>query len=327
MITHFLGKEEVAAYCRDLVGRLEQLGSAFPTHWLTLGLSGRKVVDHLVARLPDNLRGQIVLGVAHLDRQKDVIQFSEKTPFDDVSLEGKSVLVLDAAVHSGKSMLRLVERTGQAGAKEIMTYTLALKRGSMIVPTYFGVVIDDKDRIYFDLDELPNNRLARPAPSGVLRAIMPGDLDREIAEVAAPFKGLKVGDLVYDRETHDAHVYVFEYGAELVGFVSFRKLGSILFIDSLYGAKRSAPNGQKMKIGSALLRWAETWGRSAKCNKIKLWAYEGAIKFYAQMKFKATENDWRNLGDGQRYRVMEREILYNIKIADERNLEYAANPD
>ena len=317
-----MGNEEVAAYYRDFATRLENLGDRFPTHWLALGLSGRKVVDDLFELLPERLQTQIVVGIAHLDREADVIKFSEQTPFDGVSLDGKLVLILDAAVHSGQSMFKLVERTLQARAKEVITYTLVLKRGSILIPTYFGVVIDDKDRIYFDLDVLPNNRLANPAPAGVLRAIVPTDLKRPIAEVAPPFVGLTVGDLLYDRETHEAYVYVFEYASELVGFVSFRKLGSTLFIDSWYGAKRIAPNGDKMKIGGALLRWAETWARSAKCERIRLWAYEGAIGVYEYLKFRATESDWRDLGGGQRYRVMERQILYNIKITGEPDVEY-----
>lgn len=322
MITHFLGDEEVTAYYQDFAARLVELGDRFPKHWLVLGLSGRKTADGLIAHLPVHLQDQIVLGVANFDRQDDLIRFSDKTPFDTVDLSGQPVLLVDAAVHSGKSMFRLAERVQQAGAQDIISYTLVLKRSSIVVPTYFGVVIDDKDRIYFDLDVLPNNRLAKPAQFGVLRAIVPADIDRPIAGVIPPFVGIKVGDLVYDQETHDAHAYVFEHAGELVGFVNFRKLGGTLFIDGWFGAKRFSPDGQKMKIGGALLRWAETWGRSAKCDRIKLWAYEGAIDVYEYLKFKPTEPEWRNLGDGQRYRVMEREILYNIKITDERDVEF-----
>jgi GNAT superfamily N-acetyltransferase len=322
LITHFLGAEEVAAYNRDFAIRLEKLGPNFPTHWFALGLSGRKVVDELIALLPDDLGGQIVLGLAYLDRSANEIRFSDKTTFDDVRLDGKSILVLDAAVHSGRSMSKLIERLEGAGAKEILSYSLVLKRGSVVIPTYFGVVIDDTDRIYFDLPVIPNNRLANPAPTGVLRTVIDSDLERPIAEVGPPFAGLTVGDLIYDRETHDAHVYVFEYAGELVGFVSFRKLGATLFVDAWYGAKRYAASGQKMKIGSALFRWTETWGRSARCQKIELWAYEPAFEVYEFMGFKPTEPDWRSLGGGQKYRVMEKKILYNIRVTDEFELEY-----
>lgn len=320
MITHFLGTEEVAAYNLDFAVRLDQLGPNFPTHWFALGLSGRKVVDALINLLPQR-RDQITLGIAHLDRESDEIRFSKQTPFDAVSLDGQVVLILDAAVHSGRSMFKMVKFAQAAGAREITSYALVLKRGSMLIPTYFGVVIDDKDRIYFDLDVLPNNRLATPAPTGVLRAIIPQDLDRPIVDIPAPFVGLTIGDLIYDRETHGAHVYVFEYAGEIVGLVSFRKIGVTLFIDAWYGAKRIR-DGQKLKIGGALFRWTETWARSARCERIELWAYEGANEVYDYLGFTPTESGWRYLGNGQRFRVMERKILYNIKVTDEPEIEY-----
>lgn len=321
MLTYFLGDEEVTAYCRDLVSRLTKLND-FPTYWFALGLSGRKVVDRLLELLPPPFRDQVVLGVAYLDRVEDKILFSDKTPFEGVNLRGKSVLLIDAAVHSGRSMYKLATSVQAAGAEEITSYTLVLKRGAMMIPTFFGVIIDDKDRIYFDLPVLPNNRLASPAPCGVLRAMVPSDVERAIVEVPAPFIGMTVGDLVYDQETHDAHVYIFEYKGEIVGFVNFRKLGSTLFIDGWYGAKRTTPDGAKMKIGSSLFRWTETWARSSRCDRIKLWAYEGAIATYEFMGFKPTETDWRTLSSGQRYRVMERKILYNIQLAASGELEY-----
>jgi hypothetical protein len=320
LITHFLGAEEVTAYSRDFAKRLDQLDQNFPTHWFALGLSGRKVVDAIMDLLPHR-RDQITLGIAHYDRQSDEIKFSKETPFDDGRLDGQRVLVMDAAVHSGRSMLKMAQFVQRAGAQEITSYTLVLKRGAKLVPTYFGVVIDDKDRIYFDLDVLPNNRLSKPAPTGILRAITQQDLDRPIVETPAPFVGLTVGDLVYERECLGAHVYVFEYADEIVGFVSFRKLGTTLFIDGWYGAKRLR-NGEKMKIGGALFRWTETWGRSAQCERIKLWAYEGAVEVYNYLGFTPTEADWRSLGSGQRYRVMEKELLYNIKVTSEPDVEY-----
>lgn len=320
MITYFLGAEEVAAYNRDFSIRLDQLGDNFPTHWFALGLSGRKVIDALIELLPHR-QEQIIVGIAHFDRQTDTIQFSKETPFGESKLDGKRVLILDAAVHSGRSMLGMTQFVQNAGAQEIISYTLVLKRGSMLVPTFFSVVIDDKDRIYFDLDILPNNRLAKPAPPGVLRAITTQDLDREIVDIPAPFIGLTVGDLVYDRDAHGSHVYIFEYAGEIVGFVSFRKIGATLFIGAWYGAKRLL-NGEKMKIGGALFRWTETWGRSARCERIELWAYKAAAAVYEHLGFTATETGWRTLGAGQEFRVMEKKILYNIKVTDEPDVAY-----
>ena len=62
------------------------------------------------------------------------------------------------------------------------------------------------------------------------------------------------------------------------------------------------------------MRWAETWGRCAGCERIELWGYENAAKIYEYMGYKPVENEWRELGGGQRYRILEKRILYNIKI-------------
>ena len=192
-------------------------------------------------------------------------------------------MILDAAVHSGRSMLALLQHLQNLGSGPINCYALVMKRGSFVVPTYFGIVIDDKDRVYFDLEILPVNRIARPAPPGVIRTIVPTDLPRPFVGLRAPFDNLVVGDLIYDRDAHGSHVYVFEYGNDLAGFISFQKRGGTIFIDGWAAANMQDAANNRMKIGSSLFRWAETWARSAGCERIELWAYEPAIPIYEHM--------------------------------------------
>lgn len=321
MITHYLGSEEVTAYNRDLTARLVRLGNAFPKNWFMLGLSGRKLYDSVGPLLPASLVEKIKIGLAHYNREHREIRFSDETPVPE-SFQNEPALILDAAVHSGRSMLALVQKLQSLDAGPITSYSLVLKRGSVVVPTYFGVVIEDKDRVYFDLNTLPINRLAKPAPPGVLRAIIPSDLPRRFSGLRPPFDDLTVGDLIYDRDAHGSNVYVFEYGIELVGFISFQKRSGTVFIDGWAAADLKDANGDKIKIGSALFRWAETWARSAKCDRIELWGYEPAVPIYEYMNFRPVETEWRILGNGQRYRVMERPILYNIKISEDSDIEY-----
>ena len=105
MQTHYLGAEEVTAYSRDLASRLEHLGSQFPLQWFGLGLSGRKIIDGLLDLLPPEWVGKIQIGIANYDRAKSEINFSEVTVFEDLKLGNRPILVLDAAVHSGKESI------------------------------------------------------------------------------------------------------------------------------------------------------------------------------------------------------------------------------
>ena len=314
MITHFLGDQEVAAYCRDLANRLVSNSASFPQVWAVLGLSGEKIGDALleaVRSIRPDLASQVSLLVARYDRVNDAIEYSGGS--DDIEWPATPVLLLDSAIHSGRSMLRLYRSLRDLGATDFISFGLVLKSGSVMVPTYFGMVIEDKDRAYFQLDDLPNNRLGHPPPVGLLREITDQDVDRLIEEVGPPFVGLTVGDMIYDIATKRSKVYIFEKDDKISGFINFRLNGATLFID----AWGTGTNYQGFKIGSATMRWAETWARSKKCEQIELWAFSTAIPIYEAHGYKAVEGEDRNLGGGQTYRVMRKKILYNVRPTSE----------
>lgn len=317
MITHFLGDQEVAAYCRDLIKRLTNEKTTFPLVWAELGISGRKLGDVLRAELADikpELLSQISYIAAQYDRTSDSIDYSGGLEASD--LPDTPVLLLDSAVHSGRSMLRLYRSLEELGVKRILSYALVLKSGSIIVPTYFGMVIDDKDRAYFQLKDMPNNRLGHPPPPGILREVVEADVGREIESVGAPFVGMTIGDMVYDIATKNSRVYVYEQDDKIVGFINFRLNHRSLFID----AWATAESARGQKIGSATMRWAETWARAKKCERIELWAYEDAISTYLAYGYKFSDERERSLGDKKHYRVMHKAILYNVRPTSEDEL-------
>jgi len=306
LLTHYLGKDEVTAYCNDLANRLEALGEACPTKWVTLGLSGLKMAIRLVRQLPPELAKKIQFLFVQYNRESKQLDFG--TPIEEVSFGEEPLLVIDSAVHSGKSMLAVIQRLQAAKVKNIISYTLVLKRGAIMIPNYFGVIIDDKDRVYFELDEIPNNRLIENVPFGVLRELRDTDVLKKIGAVSAPFEGLTTGDLLYNVETFGLRAYVFEYDGEIAGFVSFRNQGDDLFVDSWATANKFAGRG----IGNATFRWAETWARSTRCSQVSLWAYEKAIPVYENYGYEHVDGKWRDLGEDQRYKVMRKKILYNL---------------
>lgn len=211
-------------------------------------------------------------------------------------------------------MQRLIDALKEAGAKRFISYGLVLKNGSRFVPTYFGTVIDDKDRAYFELDEIPNNRLHDKKPMiGILRSLSDQDAEITIGDVGAPFEEICVGDLLYDKETRSSQVYGYEEKGKIIAFISFRKHGQNLFIDAVGTVVTERERG----IASAMLRWAETWARSMRCTGVELWAYEGAIDVYTQYSYEFVDGQWHTLGAGHRFKLMRKKLLYNIKVTPE----------
>lgn len=308
MITHYLGNQEVEGYSLDLAQRLSLLGDAFPTEWFPLGRSGWKMMQAILHQLPQELVERVNITGASYDRAEDRVSF--QPGLDEVSFDERPVLVIDSSVHTGRSMLRLIETLIAAGARNVMSYTLVLKQGAAMVPTYFGMVVEDMDRTFFQLESLPNNRLLERVPFGVLKRISEADVRKVIEPVGAPFDDLAIGDLLYEQETKGGNAYVYEYCGEIAGFIGFRKKGTTLFIDAWGTAVKFRGKG----VGHAMLRWAETWARMNKCEAVELWAFHGAIDTYLRYGYDFVEDRWRDLGDGQQFRIMWKPIEYNIKV-------------
>jgi GNAT superfamily N-acetyltransferase len=310
LITHYLGKEEVAAYSRDLANRLANLGDNFPTKWFAVGLSGEKIAEVLYDSLISNdLKNKVELTTVYRDRKSEQIKFLDSV--DDVTFDAQPVLLIDSAVHSGETMLKISKHLWTLGAQNIISYTLMLKRTSIFVPTYFGVLVADKDRVYFQLDEMPNNRLCESPPFGVLRELTENDIALTLPSIGPPFDHLNVGDLLYDKATKKYHPYVFELPEGIAGLVTFFKDKHALFIDAWATAERHRRKG----IGPVLLRWSETWARSNKCNVIQLWAFEPAISVYKKYGYSEIPGRQMMLSPTQKYTLMGKTLLYNIRLA------------
>lgn len=301
-----------------------RLEDACPRIWFPLGMSGWKmhvpVLRHIETISPE-LVSTIQVSKADYLRESDSITFEPS--IEGETFGNKPVLIIDSAIHSGRSMLLLSRNLIEAGANKIISYSLVIKNNSLFVPTYFGVVIDEKDRTYFDLDQIPNNRLHdKKALVGTLRVLTEDDADKVI-EVGDPFKGLCVGDLLYDKETRSSHIFGYEQDSKLIAFLSFRKAGMNVFIDAIGVEESHRGEG----IASAMLRWAETWGRSVRCTGVQLWAYEKAISMYQLFGYKPVTDEWRTLGLGHRYKLMEKPLLYSIKITGEGDDQFRGQGD
>jgi ribosomal protein S18 acetylase RimI-like enzyme len=304
MKTFFIGREEVDAYACDLASRLASLGDDFPRKWFTLGESGLKFAQALYLALPDDVARQVAVCECAYNRADDTLDM----PLTGAMSKDESVLVIDSAIHSGRSMRKTIDHIVGFGAHNIISYSLVLKQGADIIPTYFGVLIGDVDRAVFQLDEIPNNRLAEGKPFGFIRKLERGDVGRTIGSLGAPFEGLSIGDLIYQREAYGIETYLFQVADEIAGFVSFANRQQILFVDAWATLGEYRGRG----IGAATLRWAETLGRAQGCHKVQLWAYDSAVETYKRFGYRVVDKRELDLGSGPKpdFLLMERPLLH-----------------
>jgi GNAT superfamily N-acetyltransferase len=305
MKTHFIGHEEVAGYTLDLARRLNRLGADFPEKWIYLGPSGKVIADELLHQFGPS-GGQRVFAIGALyDRKTRQFSFTSGVSSSDFS-PGETVLLIDSAIHTGSSLLAGLRALAALGVHNVLTYSLVVKRGAELVPTYFGVLIDDWDRALFQLEVIPNNRLAESAPFGTLRLLTKEHARARFGALPPPFEGLSGGDLIYNDEAYGLRTYVYELEGTVAGFVSFAKREDVAFID----AWATCTEYQGRGIGAATLRWAETWARSAQCRAVELWAAESAVPIYQKYNYRGVGDRFMDLGAAGRFQRMEKHIMH-----------------
>lgn len=320
MHTYLLSDEHVRRYAADMAARLRDMGSALPRHWFPLGLSGDKMLDELKPFLPSDFEDQIAVTRVAFDRERETIVARDDPALPQ--LTGASVLIIDSAIHSGNSMRRLADALSANGARDIWSYSLILKRTSEFVPSYFGILIDEHDRAFFQLDEIPNNRLftaktiGKNGPFGRLRALREEDVHRTPATLDVDLPSIAkttFGDLHYGVKTQGSKVFVYEMAGEIVGFITFVPARKRLFIDMIAIDRKC----QSLGVGGLLMRWAETYARSLSCEAIELWAIESRQDWYQDRGYEVLSGETMDIGKGEKYVKMRRRLLYNIRPSEE----------
>ncbi|WP_216332548.1 GNAT family N-acetyltransferase [Rhizobium sp. X9] len=314
MRTYVLSDAEVAAYLRDLSDRLVALGDMLPKTWYSVGISGDKVVRPLMALLPEALRDTIdVRRVSYNRSTGDISAFDLSNP--DLPLSDKdfptNAFVIDGPIHSGSTMLAIIRWLTRNGVTEIVSYGLVIKRSTDFVPSFFGLMIGEHDRAYFQFKSIPNHRLRKKGPFGVLRTLEAADAKVTKQKIDAGDNSLSeisLSDLWYAKRGKGEHVYLYELAGEFVGFVHFIATEKSLLVDAL-----AVEDGHQGKdIGGLLLRWVENWARNHKLAVINLWAIEKELPFYRHMKYQPIAGEEMMELDGENFVKMSRRLLYNI---------------
>ena len=312
MHTYLIGDDEVRRYGADFMKRLEGLGASTPEIWFSLGVSGDKIAAEFIRDHAGSPALPTQLIRVGYDRKNKTVGVRDGGPIPD-DLTDKPILIIDAAIHSGASMRHLADELSRHKANCVLSYSLVVKKTSEFIPNYFGLVIEEHDRVYFQLDQYPNNRLKSEAPFGNLRLLREEDVHRIPGTLTCGVPSIdktSMADLWYSTRTQNALVYVYEICNEIVGFVHFKHQNSgKLFLD-LIACDRKV---QDKKVGGLLMRWVETFARSSKCTAIELWSISDRVGWYEKHGYNLLGEAKLDLGGGEVYEKMSRRILYNVK--------------
>ncbi len=311
MNTYFIGKEEIEAYALDLVGRLERLES-FPQVWCPVTKSG-DAIQKVLAPIIQAIRPQLLEGVrsVSIGVEKTGITFLEEAnPGSELS--GKSVLLLDGAIHSGDTMNRCTAEILRYQPKELSSYSLVMKVGASFIPTFWGVAIDETDRAFFLLDNIPNHRL----DAGPTRRQPPVHLER-LSEKHVKLPRLECGVGSMDRMTwsdryfqmqaaeHPPCTYLLMRSQTIVGYLTVRHGSNGVFsIDEVASTKSSG-------YGGILMRFADTLARQTNCALVQLNAIENQVSFYLKFGYRKIDGRRPLTLDDEIFWPMERTVLYH----------------
>jgi hypothetical protein len=314
MKTYHIGREEVHGYVRDFISRLREF-QPVPTVWCPVTVSGDDLLQTLLgvvkAEAPEMLETVRVLAV-EVNEGGDAVHFVGERA-EDV-LPAQTVLLFDGAVHSGRMMRRCAAEILRHNPAELCTYSLVIKRGSSFIPTLWGVMIEESDRAYFLLDEIPNNRMdagTRPQPLVHLQKLGPEHLELPSIPSGVPsIDRMTWGDRHYQMQTSTSGVctYVLERGRNMVGFLTihFSEANS-LTIDEIVVAEAQRGGG----YAGVLLRFAETIARHAECRSIRLNAIQERVHIYDGFRYLPIPGkEVLQLGT-EKYQPMEKAVLYH----------------
>lgn len=317
MITHHLGDEEVRAYLRDLVRRIRSC-DPIPSIWCPLTDSGLTLLRPMIGILRKDAPELIpLIGVLGMAVENDgALRFAGGNP--NMDLPGKHVLLLDASVHSGETMLKAQRKLWEHGAAGVCSYALVLKRGSRFIPSIWGVMIGDHDRAYFQMELAPNNRLTTHSnerhPFSHMRQLSAADIGAPplLAGVASLDRATW-GDRYYDMHESDGlkRTYLLEARPGIVGYLTVR-FGDCLHVDEVAVDREYRGQG----YGGVLLRFADTLARHSDCRAVQLNAISDRVRWYESFGYEVLSGRKTIRVEAETYVPMERQLLHHLSPGD-----------
>lgn len=302
----YISKEQVQAHLRELASRLRDLGADAPSIWIPVGRSGARITNEMAHVAPD-IYASMRLVPVHYDRPTSRVIADGGTSLSEV--RGKNVIICDAAVLSGASMLAVADEVRTYGPAATCSYSMVLKRGSRFIPSLWSVLIGDADRAYFLRDEAPNNRLSKRSPYLHIRKLAEADGAMPLLASGVPsIDRVTWADRYFAMATSHGrkHTYLLEVKNQTVGFVSLHiEPGEYIEVDEVVVLSKYQSQG----YGGALLRWSETLARHHKCERMQLWGITDEVPKYEKLHYRRTGEDV--LLDKEHYFRMEAQLPPN----------------
>jgi hypothetical protein len=322
MQTYLISNSDVKRYAQDFLERIVLMGEHSPCAWVSLGLSGDKMLEVLDLLMEERGLETPPIITLSFDRVSDSVTYRSVDAgevLEAVEKQDRPLLLVDSAIHSGKSMRRIVDHLYALGIKEIMSYSLVMKQTSEFVPTFFGLTIGAHDRAFFQLPRIPNHRLSVRRPIGSMRMLRGDDVKRDFLNTeTASINKMSYGDLLYLGATQHFLTYAYEMAGSIAGIITFKvQANGFLFIELIARDVK----WEAAKLGGLLLRWAETYARHSNCIGIELMAIEQEVGFYGRYYFEKSTEPPLDLGD-EKYFRMTRRLLYNIRPMEQVTLDY-----
>ena len=314
MNTYYLGREEVTGYLVDFLDRLAK-AETMPTVWCPVTDSGEALVEALVKIVADRHPTLLpAIAVVSIDVVNGTNEIIFHDPTAKQTIEGKSVLLLDGAIHSGRMMSQCADKLLEFNPSELTSYSLVIKRCSRFIPTVWGVMIDETDRAYFLLDSLPNNRLdvgQRPLPPVQLRLLTKEHVSKPtITCSVSSIDRMNWSDRLFQMESSDGAyaTYVLERSGKIVGFLTIHPIENDgLAIDEIV----IDPNEQSHGYGGILLRFADNMARQSDCHLVRLNAIKGKVSLYEKFGYEPCAGKSSLFLDEEEYVPMHRKVLYH----------------
>jgi len=321
MVTYFLSTEEVRAYLRDFLERLRRV-DPLPTTWCPVTTSGRELFKQLLPLVkrhyPALAKRIVVVPVGIEEATKAVVFSTEGVPGEHIA--NKLVLLFDSSMHTGGTMSRILDETIKLGASNVTVYSLVIKRGSRLIPTIWGVIVDDTDRIYFLLDKIPNGRLdsgpdrkkdgsVRNIHSVFIRCLCEEHLKHPLLTCGVKsLDRVTWGDRHFDMVAgeHKECTYVLETGSKIVGYMSVHFSDPTCLFVSEIGIHQDLQN---KGYGAILMRFADTLARQSNCEWVRLNSIENMVSWYMGFDYKKTPGHDAIKLDDERYWPMEHKVV------------------
>lgn len=330
MKIYHLGDAEVDAYLIDLLrNRFPAAIEAAGEHKLVLtyiGKSGKALMDRINqlsedARKVLSQKKALMLRANFQRNSKTALFYRFKTDgadelLNDTDLIGlihdAHVFLLDSSVHSGKTMRAVANQMVDAGATAITTYGLVVKANASFIPNFFGLMMGRDDRALFLLEEIPNNRIM---PTGRLRLLEMQDMSKPaVTSNLHSMDRNSWSDMLYEMRTQPEKRQTFVYEGEdgkLLAYLSVQFIGQgVLFLDAI-----AVDNSkQKKRLGTHLIRWAETFARHNDCYAISLWAINNRVSWYEERDFVKISDEVLSLVENEKteeYVHMQKTIALN----------------